>query len=288
MAADPSAQVLTLAGGRRLGFAEWGDPAGRPVLYFHGGPGCRLDVWGVAEAERTGVRIVTFDRPGIGLSDPRPGRRLTDWPPDAVAVADHLGLERFGVIGLSMGGPHAAVTAWALPDRVSRAAIVSAIWFMDEERSFREHGKRAYWRLCRRSPDAMRGVWALLAATGARAPGLAAQLFAASCTRSERAVLARPEVRDTGIVMMAEALGGGARGTVEDMLSLMRPRGFCLEDIRVPVDVWQGDDDSFCPPAWGRRYATRIPGATLHACPGEGHFLIADRIGEILAAVASA
>jgi pimeloyl-ACP methyl ester carboxylesterase len=58
-------QTLRLPDGRRLGFAEWGDPAGRPLFLFHGTPGSRLTRQPVEElTRRQGVRVSTVDRPG--------------------------------------------------------------------------------------------------------------------------------------------------------------------------------------------------------------------------------
>ena len=75
-----SDHTLQLADGRRLGWAEYGDPSGRPVLAFHGTPACRL-LYAPADqpAASKGLRLVAPDRPGYGLSAPKPERsaRLT-------------------------------------------------------------------------------------------------------------------------------------------------------------------------------------------------------------------
>lgn len=100
-------QTIRLDDGRALGFAKYGDPAGRPIFYFHGSPSCRLD-WSwfgdEAWALSHGVRFIAIDRPGMGLSDYQPDRRLVDWPDDVAELADALGIETFGVWGLSAGG----------------------------------------------------------------------------------------------------------------------------------------------------------------------------------------
>ena len=100
---------ITLPDGRRLAYAEFGTPDGRPVLYFHGAPSSRLEPLLVGDdAWRAhGLRVIAPDRPGVGLSDFLPKRGFSQWPNDVVALADALGLERFGVIGMS-GGRRAA------------------------------------------------------------------------------------------------------------------------------------------------------------------------------------
>jgi len=107
--------VLALADGRRLGYAEFGDPSGAPCLYFHFSPGSRLEpaavFSGVRQAWLRGVRLVSADRPGFGLSDRQPARTLLDWPGDIAALADHLGIDRFAVLGASGGGAYALACA---------------------------------------------------------------------------------------------------------------------------------------------------------------------------------
>src|SRR5512132_4154110 len=91
--------------GRTLAYAEWGDPAGFPVFSLHGTPGSRL---GRHYDERdyvdAGARVITYDRPGYGRSERHPGRYVVDCVDDVQAIADHLGIERFAVIGGSGGG----------------------------------------------------------------------------------------------------------------------------------------------------------------------------------------
>ena len=114
--------------GRVLAVAEWGDPAGWPLIAIHGTPGSRLGRWrdpGIYE--RAGVRRITFDRAGYGRSTRRPGRRVADVAEDVRTIADALGIDRFAVTGRSGGGPHTLACAALLPDRVIRCAAVVAV-----------------------------------------------------------------------------------------------------------------------------------------------------------------
>jgi pimeloyl-ACP methyl ester carboxylesterase len=121
-------QTISLEDGRKLGFAEYGDPAARVVFHCHGGAGSRLER-PADEAILTdlGLRLVSTDRPGHGLSDPQPDRKLLDWPGDVSRLADHLGLDKFYVMGWSAGGPHTLACAYRLADRVLAGAIVSGL-----------------------------------------------------------------------------------------------------------------------------------------------------------------
>ncbi len=121
------AQVIVLDDGRRLGYAEYGDPDGVPVMSFHGGLSSRLDAAPADGACRAlGIRLVSPDRPGMGLSDFQTGRTLLDWPADVVALADRLGLGRFGAVGWSAGGPYVAACGYAIPERLTVGAMVAS------------------------------------------------------------------------------------------------------------------------------------------------------------------
>src|SRR3954464_14063649 len=122
------AESLVTADGRLLAWVEGGDPDGYPVIGLHGTPGCRLSRWPddsvYAEA---GVRYVTTDRAGYGLSSRHRGRSVADEARDVLAVADALGFHRFAVVGGSGGGPHALACAALLPARVERVACQSSL-----------------------------------------------------------------------------------------------------------------------------------------------------------------
>ncbi|MBC7801768.1 MAG: alpha/beta fold hydrolase, partial [Gemmatimonadaceae bacterium] len=116
--------MVRLPDGRAIAVEEYGDPAGLPVLYFHGWPASRLEAGLIPELP---VRLLAFDRPGYGRSSPQPGRTLLDWPRDVAEVADRLGLDRFHVVGLSGGAPYAVACAYAIPDRVRGMALVCPV-----------------------------------------------------------------------------------------------------------------------------------------------------------------
>lgn len=107
------------------GICGYGSPSGPALLYFGA---WRVEASLLAEsAERTGVRVIGVDRPGMGVSDFQPRRRLPDWPDDFDELAHHLSLERFAVVGVSAGGPHALACAVAIPDRLTACGVVSGV-----------------------------------------------------------------------------------------------------------------------------------------------------------------
>ncbi len=85
----PEDRVISLRDGRSMGFADYGPADGFVVVNAHGGLSCRLDIRAAAPvAEAAGIRLISPDRPGIGLSDPSPGRTVLDWASDVEQLAD--------------------------------------------------------------------------------------------------------------------------------------------------------------------------------------------------------
>jgi pimeloyl-ACP methyl ester carboxylesterase len=115
-----------LGDGRAVGYAQYGAPDSTVVVNAHGGLACRLAVAAADTAAReAGVRLISPDRPGIGESDPQPGRTILDWAGDVSQMLNNLGVEQFSAIGWAMAGQYADTLAGALPRRVTRVAIIA-------------------------------------------------------------------------------------------------------------------------------------------------------------------
>lgn len=276
-------------GGRRLAWASFGDPGGSGVLYCHGFPGSRLEgALAEAAAWRVGARLVGIDRPGIGRSDAMAGRRLADWPADAAAVADALGLEHFAVLGVSGGGPYAAACAWALPERLTAAGIVCGLGPPESRREVQgmRWPARVGLAMAARSPLLAAAVCGPLAHLAGRHAEVLLGGLAWIAPLPDRAVLARTDVRTTVLRTFREGVRQGGRGLAEDLAVLAHPWGFALEAVRARVLLWHGELDTTVPPAMGRHLAARIPGCQARFLPGEGHFsLPIAHMDEILRAV---
>ena len=273
--------TLETPDGRELAYALWGDTDGFPVLALHGTPGCRLERWPDEELYRgLGVLLVTHDRAGYGRSTRRPGRRIVDEVDDVVALADHLGLERFGVTGGSGGGPHALACAALLPDRVVRATCLVGVaplgepgldqdsWLagMDPE-NVKEFG----WALAGEEvliPE-LEGVNAKAAARVAADP--ASVLDGFELSESDRSALARKETMQVIRESWAEHSTRGVGGWADDDLAALQPWGFEVDRISIPVLVWYGATDVLVPPAHGEWLAAHVPGCVVKIDDEAGH-----------------
>ncbi len=265
--------VVRLPDGRSIGYAEYGDPCGSVIVSAHGGLACRLDVAAAADvARQTGVRLISPDRPGIGLSDPQPGRTMAQWARDVGDLTEALGIGRFAAMGWSMGGQYAATLAHELPDRVSRLAVIAGALPLTEPGVFDQLPAmdRVYTRLSQRVPLLARAGFRVTWLLARSSPGLYGRVAAHVLGPADAAVL-RTEGFATFAHMSAEALRRPA-GVVEDYRAWIRPWGFAPEDLTVETDIWAGVDDRLVDPHWSLQLASRIPGATLELREG-GHFL---------------
>jgi pimeloyl-ACP methyl ester carboxylesterase len=129
----PPPRTVAVGSAREVGYYEYGDPDGRPVLAFHGVPACGAGFTFADEPGRArGLRVLAPDRPGVGLSTPVDEWDVGSYPAMVAAFADAVGIDRFGVLGYSGGGPFAVACAALLGDRVTRAAVCAGMGQMGD------------------------------------------------------------------------------------------------------------------------------------------------------------
>ncbi len=129
---SPTDKTIRLQDGQILDYAEYGSPEEKPMFYFHGHPGARLEARFMAEqAVQAGIRLIGVDRSGMGLSSYKAGRHLLDWPDDVCELADNLGIDRFGVAGFSGGGPYAIACAYKLPNRLTACRVIAGAGYLN-------------------------------------------------------------------------------------------------------------------------------------------------------------
>jgi pimeloyl-ACP methyl ester carboxylesterase len=285
----PIATVLRLPDGRDLGYCEFGDPGGIPIIGFHGTPGSRLQLSPTPTSPLpAGYRLISPDRPGYGFSTFYKERRLIDWPRDVEALADHLELDRFAVLGISGGGPHVLVCAHALATRLIGVACVSGVGPLADPQA--TDGMLALNRwittLSRRAPWLVRGLFRLQTRYLMRNPERALDMMTRQLPEADRKILSESEFRALLIDDFAHSSHTAPFAAAQDFQLFSRDWGFRLEDIPIRVHYWQGSVDRNVPAHHADLLVSRTPHATLHRYEGEGHFLIVPRLAEILQTIA--
>ena len=272
--------LLPTPDGRRLDVAVSGPADGVPLLFHHGTPGALVPVRVLERAAHArGLRLVTWSRPGYGRSTRQPGRRVADVASDAALLLQHLEARRCVVAGWSGGGPHALATAALLPDRVAGALSIAGVGpdaaaDLDFLAGMGEQNVEEFG-LARRGEPALRPYLDAEAA-GLREADVAGLVEGLSTLLPEvdRAVLT-DEYGEDMVAGFREALRSGVDGWLDDDLAFVRPWGFELFALAVPVFVWQGDADLMVPFAHGQWLARHVPGARAHLERGEGHLSVA-------------
>lgn len=280
-------QTITLKDGRTLGYAEYGDPKGVPLLFFHGTPGSRLMAAPEWNDASLGFRIIAPDRPGLGLSSYLRHRTILSWPKDVRELADALSLDKFVVCGVSGGGPHSLACAHELPDRVTRAGVISGAGPIDSADALAgmHKGNQLAMTLAKRAPLVLRGLYGIIALVAKRWPDKVVGGNSKQMPEADRKLLADGELMTTLKADMPESYRQGARAAVDEAILFTKPWGFALEDITVPVLLWHGSEDRNAPLAMAKDMERRIPNCTATYYEGEGHLYFFKRWPEISAAL---
>ena len=272
--------------GRMLAVEDCADPAGRPVLVHMGTPNSR-HLYGpnVQDAAERGLRLICYDRPGYGGSSPQPGRTVADCAGDVRAICAELGIDRLAMWGISGGGPHVLACAALLPDLVTAAASLASLapygaegldyfagmgqdnvdetrLFLTDEAASRAKMDKDREELLATSPaDAAKGIESLL-------------------TPTDAAVL-HGELAEYLVSSLQDGLAPGSQGLWDDNCTI-RPWGFDLADIAVPVLLLHGRQDMFVPFGHGEWLAAHIPNVEARLLDDDGHLtLLQNRVPEV-------
>ncbi len=273
-------EEVTLPDGRTLAYTQLGSLDAPTVFYCHGAPGGRLELAGLDEKFASAeVRVIPADRPGYGGSSPLPGRTTADWADDVRSLADHLGIDRFAVMGLSSGGPYTVACAALLGDRVCGAVVAAgntdmswpdaADGYLQSEldiMAMNDEGAAAEW--CEEH-------------YGADGSGFFGGEMDLGPT--DDAFLADEANLAALFAAMGEAFRQGVVGYAHDITVQGRPWTFDPARITAPTIVVHGADDRLVPMAHSRHTAELIPGSELRIVAGRGHLSMVDEFPTLAA-----
>jgi pimeloyl-ACP methyl ester carboxylesterase len=277
--------TLTLKDGRVLTWDEHGDPDGPPILYFHGTPASRVMGTMVSEpAAEAKVRLIVPDRPGCGLSSFQPDRRMTDWPDDVAQLADHLGLERYAVVGGSGGGPYALACAHAADPRLVATAVLAGVGPLDtpEARGRLYDTNRGLFETAAQGVDALLPLLQGLLSADSSSDEVRAAFMAGMSPDDQRYFAEHPTFIDDFAEMAIAAAENGLEGLAHDTWLVTQPWGFELADITVRVDFYNGDHDYNVPVQHAVDQAAATPLSTLTVFPASGHTVVGSRLADVL------
>ena len=283
--------TLQLTDGRTLGYAEFGEPEGVPVFYFHGLPGSRLEAQLIDQCDsEINTKLIGIDRPGMGISDFQPHRQLLDWPDDVNTLANSLAIDKFGVLGLSGGGPHALACAYKIPERVMTCGVVSSIGPPGFSNAGMSTLNRIFLSFSNYLMPLTRFILWFMIGRYSQDENKLAEYFmniSQKAPEPERKVLEDPNLLRPAIKATKDAFRQGSKGMAYEMTLFSSPWGFELKDISVDnMFLWHGELDENTPACMRKAMANSIPNCQATFYPQEAHLsTIVNHVDEIMTAI---
>lgn len=277
--------------GYQMSYYEYGTPDGLPMIYLHG-TGSHVHVMSLHKpAMALGFRVIAPDRPGVGRSDYQANWRVLDFADDLGALADHLGLDRFGLGGISGAGPTLMASAYRLADRlecVIDTACAMPVYRDAQMRRQLGFADRMYAMMGPTMP-----LWMFRIPFGLlgfmqkvmRSPQSFAKMFDASLCESDKQIFALEQMQYMFMRDFQELFRGGTRGPARDAQNVYKDWGFDLSQVTTRIDVYHGSADKFVPITFSEYLKKTAPNVRLHVTEGHGHFYLLAHGYEFLTAV---
>lgn len=280
---NPLQQSIQLADGRVLGYAEYGDPKGKPIFFFPGWPCSRYHAAITdKDAKTLGLRVLSVDRPGYGLSQFKKDRTLLEFPNDIIELADILKIIKFSVLGVSGGGPYAAVCSYSIPERIHKVGIVVGLSPITlqllEGTSFLA---KFCWSNYHNFPLLRRTGSIFQYIISTYSPGLGIHRFLWGA-KTDKKIYDEKQVRQAAQENYKEAFRQGYKGPELDLKLYTDDWGFKVNAIKIPVYLWYGAEDKNVSIKMGEYYHKQIKKSFLTIYPDEGHLISRTHIAEIL------
>jgi len=290
---DPKGyRFYELKDGRNLCYTELGNPKANPLFHFHGWPGSCLEAkFGEILIPLSNVRIISVNRPGIGLSDRKEERKLLEWPDDIVELADYLSLDTFSILGVSGGAASALACAYKIPERVNSVGIVSGLGPFC---ICRKHVP-IYVNFLFFTGKWMRWLLKLVlkhyferpfnSENQEKAKAKMYSRFEKILTKEDLKFFQNHAITDLMWNQIKEAFMQGIDGVCDEGAIYITDWGFDLDDIPKDINIhlWHGELDPLVPVEIGRELADALPNCKSVFYPNEGHYsTLFDNIDEMI------
>lgn len=313
----PSASTILLPDGRHVAYLEQGVPGNRArytLISPHAFLSSRLSgIPGIKASllEEFGVRLITYDLPGFGESDPHPSRDLNSSAMDVQHLANALGLkDKFWVFGYSTAAMHAWATIKYISNRVAGAAFVAPMVnpydsSMTKEETIKtwerwEQKRKFMFSTARRCPSFLSYFYRRSFFSGKH--GNLEKWFSLKLGEKDKALIEKESFEEFWQRDVEESVRQGrVKSFIEEAVLQVSDWGFTLADLQMkrrcpgkgivpwlksiyrqaeceltgfsgPIHIWQGMDDHVAPPSMAQYISRNLPGATVHWLPSEGHF----------------
>ncbi|MCJ8288985.1 MAG: alpha/beta hydrolase [Crocinitomicaceae bacterium] len=277
-------QYIILKDNRKLGFAEYGNTEGFPIIYCHGSQSSRLEMhFDMSFAIENDLRIITIDRPGHGISDFNPEGSILSFAKDVNQLTEYLELNKFSVAGMSAGSPFALGISYLFPENVYKTSIISGFApFNKESKKCLSKDVKMMLNLAKTFPFLLKMLLKVQVKQLNKNPKKALKGFLKIMGQPDQEILKNHSVMEVIENMFTEAFRNGSKGVAYEISNLLvREWDFKLDEIRVPVTFWQGEKDNNVPFEWAELMNNEINNSKLKKYPEEGHLIIFQHAEEI-------
>ncbi|XP_073310329.1 uncharacterized protein [Primulina huaijiensis] len=276
------------------------------ILALAGIPGMKESL-----LEEFGVRVISYDLPGFGESDPHTTRNLNSSALDMSQLADSVGVKgKFWVVGYLSGSLHAWAALKYIPDKISGAAMFAPLVNPYEQSMTKEEKSRTWenwtrrrrllYYLARRFPKALSYFYRQTFLSGKH--GRIDKWLSVSLGKKDKSIAEKLAFEEIWHRNVEESIRqGNTKPFVEEAVLQVSNWGFSLTELQAqrkcqrkgllpwlqfmyglpeceltgfpgPIHIWQGMDDMVVPPSITDYIARVLPNASVHRLPEEGHF----------------
>ncbi|TXT58040.1 MAG: hypothetical protein BAJALOKI2v1_460001 [Promethearchaeota archaeon] len=279
-------KIIKVSDGRKISYLDLGTKEGIPTFFFHGSPGSRYEgLFSEGGASKHNFRILSLDRPGFGKSDFKSKYSLLDYNNDIMEIADSLGFDKFGVIGISGGGTSVLSAAYDIPERLLFAVDLCG-WAPVYKTGLAEYMApldKFFSKIARFSPKLFRLPFSYL---GKKAKSEDKQefldLIKSSFGDADLEIIKDEEIAEFFVRDMKEAFSQGSKGPSWDAVIRYREWGFKLEDIDFKIHIFHGTEDKFVPMPFVEYKKEHLEDWEYTEYEDQGHLYILTKLNEIL------
>lgn len=262
--------------GRQIGYAEYGSPKGQAVFFMHSWAGSRLQVpYDKNVLIENNIRLIAIERPGMGLSEVRADSNLDNWPFTLVKIADHLKIEKFSIVGYSLGSIYAIACAKKLPERITQLYLVSPfapLRTLGDLAGMLPSGQFLLG-IAMRLPNLSQLLVKLWMMKMRRNPELYLDSVRPYLAAKDAKVMLTPWMREHYVHSFVEAIHQGDTGLLQE-LNVMASNWENILPITQEVTIWHGEDDSHIPLALSKKLSSMLPKSRIISVADSGHYLL--------------
>ncbi|MXP47355.1 hypothetical protein GRI43_08120 [Altererythrobacter luteolus] len=273
--------IFTAADGSKIAWEEFGDPEGRPVLFFHALEGPLVTNRVADAAVNAGLRFIAPWRPFYGATTGT--KPSTDSPRQFASrmpeFLEYIGAARPVCVGTQAGTPFLLAMAQLGPERIQAALLVGPFMPIAKhsDYGFLPARQRVHFRISRMAPGLARVYMrAMLASMGTGDFHRFVDDYYEACPR-ELETVRDPEVVRRFRLAAGYGLKSGPDGAIDTMLNWSSDYSSSFAALRVPFTILVGDNDSNAPPDFVAMSCARLGLENAKIIDDAGSFLMQDQ-----------